>query len=75
MIFKGPLRPSVESRRDGSQVGLFSVRHQRLVAAAALRLRVWAAFFADAERSANERDAAAAPPLWPPSFAEALLTF
>ena len=33
--------------------------HQRL-AAAALRLRVCAAFFAEAERSANERDAAAA---------------
>jgi hypothetical protein len=49
--------------KNESQIALFSVRHQRLAAAAALRLRVWAAFFAEAERAANERDAAAAPPL------------
>src|SRR5215813_13795312 len=48
--------------------------HQ-LCAAAARRLRVWAAFFAEAERSANERAAEAAPPLWPPFFAGAVLIF
>jgi hypothetical protein len=57
-----------------SQVALFTARHQRL-AAAALRLRVWAAFLAEAERSANERDAAAAPPLRPRFFVGALLIF
>ena len=33
---------------------------------AALRLRVAAAFFAEAERSAAEREADALPPAWPP---------
>ena len=45
------------------------------LAAAARRLRVWAAFLAEAERSANERAAEAAPPLWPPVFAGAVLLF
>jgi hypothetical protein len=67
--------PKRGSGKNASQVALFSVRHQLRAAAAALRLRVWAAFFAEAERAANERDAAAAPPLWPPFFAGALLIF
>src|SRR5262245_15118398 len=48
---------------------------RHLCAAAARRLRVWAAFFAEAERSANERPAEASPPLWPPFFAGAVLVF
>jgi hypothetical protein len=66
--------PKRSPGKNALQVALFSVRHQRL-AAAALRLRVRAAFLAEAERSANERDAAAAPPLRPPFFAGALLIF
>jgi hypothetical protein len=61
--------------KNASQVALSSVRYRLRAAAAALRLRVWAAFFAAAERAANERDAAAAPPFWPPFFAGALLIF
>ncbi len=67
----GPKRSPGE---NASRVALFAGRHQRL-AAAARRLRVWAAFFAEAERAANVRDAAAAPPLWPPFFAGALWIF
>lgn len=37
---------------------------------AAFRLRVAAAFFADADRSAALRDADAAPPVFPPFLAE-----
>jgi hypothetical protein len=59
--------------KNASQVALSSVRYRLRAAAAALRLRVWAAFFAAAERAANERDAAAVPPFWPPFFAGALL--
>src|SRR5262249_26963402 len=40
---------------------------------AALRLRVRAAFFAEAERSALDREAEAVPPSLPPFFAGALL--
>jgi hypothetical protein len=32
----------------------------------ALRLRVAAAFFAEAERPAGDREAEALPPIWPP---------
>jgi hypothetical protein len=61
------------SMLDARAVLYAACRH--LCAAAARRLRVWAAFFAEAERSANERAAEAAPPLWPPFFAGAVLTF
>jgi hypothetical protein len=61
--------------KHAPQVALSSVRYRLRAAAAALSLRVWAAFFAAAERAANERDAAVAPPFWPPFFAGALLIF
>src|SRR5204862_2174902 len=41
----------------------------------ALRLRVAAAFLAEADRSAAERLADACPPLWPPFLLETLVSF
>src|SRR6266853_277055 len=69
------LRDFVQSPSRLDARAILGAARPQLCAAAARRLRVWAAFFAEAERSANDRTAEAAPPLWPPFLAGAVLLF
>src|SRR5690606_37577239 len=66
-------RPARQQRAGRSRGG--TPRNQAWAWCSALRLRVAAAFLAEAERSAAERCAEWAPPILPPRLADTLVSF
>src|ERR1700737_1407491 len=67
-------RPLVPAPAGQSWSETASHNHVAVLRCSALRLRVAAAFFADADRAAAEREADARPPSFPPLRGEAWLS-